>query len=115
MIKTEKTVYNPPSPADGKRILVMRIWPRGVSKDKIDAWIQDLGTEKDLIKQWKEGSLTWAAFRQTYLKSLKGKEELLQELADESKKRTLTLLCSCKDEKHCHRYLLRQEIEKRIK
>lgn len=114
MIKTDKTIYDPPAPADGKRILVMRMWPRGVSKDKIDAWLQELGTDKDLIKQWKEGAITWAALRQAYLKSLKGKDKLLQDLADASKEKTLTLLCSCKDEKHCHRHLLKQEIEKRL-
>ena len=46
MIKTAKTVYDKPESSDGKRILVMRLWPRGVAKDKVDVWLKELGTEK---------------------------------------------------------------------
>ena len=112
MIKIHKTIYDQPSADDGKRILVMRIWPRGVAKSKVDEWLKDLGTEKELIKQWKEQKISWAEFKKAYLQSLKGKSDILKELAKESKKETLTLLCSCKDEEHCHRFLLMQEIEK---
>lgn len=114
MIKTSKTIYDPPEPSDGERILVMRLWPRGVSKEKlkIAAWKKELGTEPDLIKKWKGGSIAWNDLAKEYRASLKGKEALLIELAKEAKKGTLTLLCSCKDEKHCHRYLLREAIEK---
>ncbi len=112
MIKTEKTVYEPKEAKDGVRILVMRIWPRGISKDKVDEWQKELGTEPELIKKWKAGKISWDAFAKEYKESLKGKEELLQKLAKEAKKHTLTLLCSCKDEKHCHRYLLKEAIEK---
>jgi len=111
-IKIEKTVYDKQSPDDGKRILVMRMWPRGVSKDSIDQWEKNLGTEKELIKKWKEKSISWKEFKESYLKSLKGKEDLLQELAQEAKKGTITLLCSCKDAEHCHRTLLKSALEK---
>ena len=112
MLKTEKTVYDPKAPSDGKRILVMRLWPRGISKDKIDLWLKDLGTEPDLIKRWKAGKISWPEFSKAYTASLKGKEPQLKELAKEAKKGTLTLLCSCKDEQHCHRSLLKKAIEK---
>ena len=46
MIKTAKTVYDKPESSDGKRILVMRLWPRGVAKDKVVVWLKELGTEK---------------------------------------------------------------------
>jgi uncharacterized protein YeaO (DUF488 family) len=51
MIRIEKSVYDKPDASDGERILVMRIWPRGVSRDKgkIDSWLKELGTEKDLM------------------------------------------------------------------
>lgn len=58
MIKTEKTIYDKREESDGKRILVMRLWPRGVSKDEVDAWIKDFGTEKELIRKWKAGKVT---------------------------------------------------------
>ncbi len=112
VIKTGKTVYDPPSRSDGKRILVMRLWPRGVSKESVDEWMKELGTDKELIKKWKAGKVSWSDFRKEYLKSLKGKEDLLKQLAKEAGKKTITLLCSCKDEKKCHRSLLKSAIEK---
>ena len=51
MIKTAKTVCDKPESSDGKRILVMRLWPRGVARDKVDVWLKELGTEKELIKK----------------------------------------------------------------
>jgi uncharacterized protein YeaO (DUF488 family) len=112
MIRTEKTVYDKPEESDGKRILVMRTWPRGVSKDKVDVWMKDLGTEKELIKRWKAGNVTWAEFSRAYNASLKGKEEVLRELAAESRTGTVTFLCGCKDEAHCHRHLLKLALQK---
>jgi uncharacterized protein YeaO (DUF488 family) len=114
LIKIEKSVYDKPEATDGERILVMRIWPRGVSREKmkIDSWLKDLGTEKDLIKKWKGGKLTWKEFATDYRKSLKGKEKLLADLAEKSKKGTITLLCTDKDPTRCHRSLLAKEIER---
>lgn len=112
MIKIGKTVYDKPEKSDGKRILVMKIWPRGVSKDKIDVWMKELGTDIDLIKKWKSGSITWKEFSNQYRKSLIGKEDKLIELAKESQQGDVTLLCSDRDAEHCHRTLLAEEIEK---
>ncbi len=112
MIKTDKSVYDKPEASDGKRVLVMRIWPRGISKDKVDLWIKDLGTERELIKKWKSGKMTWGEFSREYRASLKGKEPLLRELAGESKKGTVTLLCGCRGDRQCHRYLLEEALQK---
>lgn len=112
MIRTDKTVYDRREGTDGRRILVMRIWPRGVSKDKVDVWMKELGTEKELIKKWKAGKVSWEEFSRQYVSGLKGKEDILRSLAEEAKKGTITLLCTDRDEKRCHRYLLRKEIEK---
>jgi len=114
MIKIDKTVYDVREESDGKRVLVMRFWPRGVSKDKIDVWIKELGTEKELIRKWKTGKVTWLKFTRAYNASLKGKEEILKELAAESRKAPVTLLCGCKDETHCHRHLLKLAIQKHL-
>jgi uncharacterized protein YeaO (DUF488 family) len=105
-------VYDRKESSDGKRILVMRFWPRGVSKDRVDVWMKELGTERDLIRRWKEGKVSWEEFSKEYLASLKGKEGILMSLAEEAKSGTITLLCTDRDEKRCHRYLLRKEIEK---
>ncbi|MDE1853639.1 MAG: DUF488 family protein [Thaumarchaeota archaeon] len=111
MIRIEKSVYSPPERSDGKRILVMTLWPRGVSKDKVDLWMKELGTPRDLIKSWKSGNVTWAEFETGYRKSLKGKEGLLRSLAQESKEKTITLLCTEKDPSSCHRSILKKAIE----
>jgi len=112
LIRTDKTVYGKPEPGDGFRILVMRTWPRGISKDRIDLWIEDVGTEKDLIRMWKEGKVTWKDFSRRYVASLKGKETILRELGAKSKKGTITLLCTDEDPSRCHRTLLKEQIEK---
>jgi len=111
MIKTAKTVYDKPEPYDGKRILVMRLWPRGVSKGRVDVWLRELGSEKELINRWRSGKISWEEFERDYKTSLIGKEELLKSLAEEARKSDITLLCVEKDEAHCHRSLLKIAIE----
>ena len=112
MIKTAKSVYDKPEPADGERILVMRTWPRGISKEKVDLWLKDLGTERDLIRLWKGGKLDWREYSKRYVASLKGKEDLLKQLAEKSRDGTVSLLCTEGDPDKCHRSLLKEEIEK---
>jgi len=111
MIRIEKSVYSPPGPADGKRILVMTLWPRGVSKAKVDLWIKELGTPKELIRQYKEGKLSWSEYAPAYRRSLIGKENILKQLAADSKEGTITLLCTETDPSTCHRSLLKEAIE----
>ena len=111
MIKIEKSVYAPRQPTDGKRVLVMTLWPRGVSRDKVDVWMKELGTPRELIRRYKEGDLNWAEYAKEYKKSLKGKESLLRGLAAESKTKTITLLCTEKDPGACHRSILKEAIE----
>ncbi|HZW56586.1 MAG TPA: DUF488 family protein [Nitrososphaerales archaeon] len=117
MIKIEKSIYDKPEPEDGQRILVMRLWPRGVSKEraKIDSWMKELGTERDLIKKWKGGKVTWQEFEKEYRKSLKDKKEMLKELAARSTEGDITLLCTDKDPARCHRSILADEIRKSLK
>lgn len=114
MIKIEKNVYDEPEPSDGKRILVMRLWPRGVSKDKVDLWMKDLGTDRELIKKWKAGTISWEKFAAEYMKSLVSKRDLLKKLAEESKSGTITLLCTDKDPNRCHRSLLKAALEEQL-
>jgi uncharacterized protein YeaO (DUF488 family) len=113
-IKTDKTIYDEPGPSDGLRVLVMRLWPRGISKDKVDLWVKEVGTERELIKLWKGGKLTWKEYSKRYIASLKGKESILDDLAVRAKHRTITLLCVEKDADRCHRSLLKKQIENRL-
>jgi uncharacterized protein YeaO (DUF488 family) len=92
----------------------MTLWPRGVSKDKVDEWMKELGTPRDLIKRYKAGKMTWKEYSSEYRKSLKGKESTLRALADESRRGTITLLCTEKDPRSCHRSLLKEAIEEQL-
>ena len=115
MIKIEKSIYDMPEPTDGRRILVMTLWPRGISKSKVAVWMKELGSPRDLIARWKKGEVGREEYGRVYVASLKGKEGLLDILAAEAKESTLTLLCACRDPNLCHRSLLKKAIEKRMR
>ena len=112
-----KTAYDKPSRADGKRILVMRLWPRGVRKTSIDLWMKDVGTSRELIKEWKAGNVTWEKFKQRYLRDMKGElqKKLVKEIAGYAREGPITLLCSCKDPNRCHRILLKELVEAELR
>ncbi|MDZ7261801.1 MAG: DUF488 family protein [candidate division KSB1 bacterium] len=117
MVKTRR-VYQPKSTEDGQRILVMRYWPRGVKKTDIDRWLKDLGTSPELIQLWKKGKIEWEEFRKRYLEGLQDfeKQKLINELVEAVQNRqTITLLCSCIDERRCHRWILKELIEEKVK
>ncbi|SRR5260370_32454006 len=72
---TVKRVYEKPSPADGQRVLVDRLWPRGVSKDEagIDHWFKDLAPS-DALRKWYHSSDNWVLFKKRYFKELSSPE-----------------------------------------
>ena len=92
----------------------MTLWPRGVSKDKVDVWMKELGTPRDLIRRYKSGKVSRAQFAVEYRRSLKGKEGVLKSLAEQSKEGAITLLCTEKDPSACHRSLLKEAIERYV-
>ena len=109
-VKT-KRVYDPRSRGDGMRILVMRLWPRGIKKSHVDRWLKELGAEIPLIRAWKSGTLTsWPEFRRRYLAGLKkpAARAQLHELTALAKNDRVTLLCACPDESRCHRGILKR-------
>jgi uncharacterized protein YeaO (DUF488 family) len=112
VIKTSKTIYDAGSPDDGTRILVMRLWPRGVRKDAVDEWFKELGTSTLLIKEWKGGAIQWPTFKARFLAEMESPEKkvLIASLAERSRNETITLLCSCRDESRCHRSILKELI-----
>lgn len=103
-----KRVYDVPAGGDGFRVLVMRLWPRGIRRGAVDLWLKDLGAEVANLRAWKAGRLGWPEMRRRYLAGLTrepaaGALERLRALA---RRRTVTLLCSCEDAARCHRSLL---------
>jgi uncharacterized protein YeaO (DUF488 family) len=110
-----KRVYEPREEADGLRVLVMRKWPRGIRKERIDLWLRELGADLKLLRDWKAGRVTWPERRQRYLDGLRvpGAATQLAELRDLARGQTVTLICACKDESECHRTLLKAVLEGR--
>ena len=97
-----KRVYEQPSHEDGKRILVDRLWPRGLSKEKasVDLWLKDIAPSTELRKWFDHDPSKWDEFKQRYLSELKENSEAVQTLREELKKGQVTLVYAAKDEEH---------------
>lgn len=97
-----KRVYEPPSDDDGQRVLVDRLWPRGVSKAKarIDLWLKDVSPSDELRKSVHSGAISWADFAVAYRRELAETpaREAAAELLGMGRKRRVTLLYAAKDE-----------------
>src|SRR6185295_4162021 len=106
-----KRIYEPADPSDGRRMLVMRLWPRGVRKDRVDEWNRDLAPSRELLLAVKHRGLPWSDFVRRFWKEISS--EAVDDLRRRARKETITLLCSCEDERRCHRGLLKQAIHKR--
>ena len=89
----------------------MRLWPRVIRKTAIDAWEKDLGPSRDLLTAFRAGKVTWEALAGRYREEVSSRGDLLERYCDLGRRQTLTLLCSCPDETHCHRSLLKGILE----
>lgn len=109
-------VYDPPNGADGTRVLVMRKWPRGVRKERIDHWLRELGPVEPLMRAYLAGRVPWPEYRTRYLQGLERPEAqaALEELRELARRGPVTLLCWCADENRCHRSLLRDHLLGRL-
>lgn len=94
-----KRVYEKAERSDGKRILVDRLWPRGIKKTAIDVWIKDVAPSDELRNWFHHEEPKWGVFRTKYRKELSANKDAVAELRKEAKG-TATLLYGAKDEKH---------------
>lgn len=106
-----KTIYAEPEPEDGARILVMRRWPRGVKKDRVDEWLRDLSPSEALLGASRSRKVNAAEFFLKYRQEMAARLGLLETLAERSKTETLTLLCWERRDEDCHRHVLKALIE----
>src|SRR5665647_2587381 len=97
-----KRVYEQPDQHDGRRILVDRLWPRGLTKEKasVDLWLKDIAPSTELRKWFGHDPGRWAEFKERYLAELKGNSEQIQLLKQELGKGIVTLVYGAKDEEH---------------
>lgn len=108
-----KRIYDKPQKPDGFRILVDRLWPRGVKKDsaKINLWFKDIAPSTAL-RQWYGHDLNkWSEFQKRYIKELRDKKVLLDSIL-KSKHKTITLLFAAKDIEHSHALVLQKVLLK---
>ena len=108
MIAT-KRIYDPPAESDGTRALIMRLWPRGIRKSRVDLWLKELGPVLPLLRAFRAGEVDWAEYQRRYRQGLARPEAQAQLAAVRAyaKAERVTLLCGCPDEARCHRSLLR--------
>ena len=112
-----KRVYEPADAGDGTRILVDRLWPRGVSKDKarVDLWLKDIAPSGALRKRFHGKPDDWEAFRAAYAAELEGEaaRTAAKELRESLKHGPVTLLYATRDEDHNNAVALKMWLERR--
>src|SRR5690606_37347118 len=107
-----KRAYEPASSSDGMRVLVDRLWPRGVKKAdaKIDEWMKDIAPSSELRKWFGHDPARWPEFRKRYAAEIKEHPEQLQRLRALAREGALTLVFSASDEEHNNAVVLRDMI-----
>jgi len=110
-----KRVYEKPSRQDGFRILVDRLWPRGLTKDRaaVDLWLKDVAPSSELRKWFSHDPEKWKEFQTRYRKELKEQKEALSLLKQKSKERTVTLVYGARDEEHNEALVLKRLLDGR--
>jgi len=105
-----KRVYEPPQQADGERILVDRVWPRGLSRDKaaVNRWMKEIAPSSGLRKWFGHRPDRWDQFRQAYLEELAQHEDAHRELRRLCRRAPVTLLFAARDERHNNAVVIRE-------
>jgi uncharacterized protein YeaO (DUF488 family) len=114
MIKL-KRVYESPSPQDGLRVLVDRLWPRGLTKEKlrVDAWLKDVAPTTELRKWFSHDPEKWSRFRARYFRELDAAPLAWQPIVSAARRGTVTLVYSSHDEQHNNAVALREYLLER--
>ncbi|MCF6157720.1 MAG: DUF488 domain-containing protein [wastewater metagenome] len=105
-----KRVYEPANPHDGFRVLVDRVWPRGMTKERVqaDLWLKDVAPSTALRKWFGHDKSKWEVFKSRYFLELDAKPQIMKKLLDEAAKGRLTLLFSARDVEYNQAVALRE-------
>lgn len=97
-----KRVYDPPAPSDGRRILVERLWPRGIKKESLaaDAWVKDVAPSTELRKWFDHRVERWEEFQRRYREELDANPDAWAPILEACEHGTVTLLYSAHDTAH---------------
>lgn len=115
MIKL-KRIYENPDKSDGYRVLVDRLWPRGVSKGKaaLDLWLKDIAPSNELRIWFGHDPKKWPEFQKKYRAEIKANEEAFTQLREiVASKKTVTLLFSAKDENYNQAIVIKSLLQER--
>ena len=112
-----KRVYEPSSPEDGQRILVDRLWPRGISKAhaRIDHWAKETAPSNELRKWYKHDRAKWREFKRRYFMELDSVPDAVQSLRDSALSGRVTFLYSSKERELNNAVALREYLESSTK
>lgn len=112
-----KRIYDDPSGEDGYRILVDRLWPRGVSKEvaKLDEWLKEIAPSTELRKWFDHDPKKFDEFADRYKGELTRKEKVIDRLLETAEEQNVTLLYAAKDEEHNHALVLKEFLEEQLK
>ena len=116
MIKV-KRIYDNPKGRNGFRILVDRLWPRGLRKDevKIDLWQKDIALSNSLRKWFSHDEKKWNEFKRRYFRELDNNSEALNIILDKARDGSIILLYAAKDERFNNAVVLKEYVEMKIK
>lgn len=108
-----KRVYEKADVSDGYRMLVDRLWPRGISKAAadLDEWSKDLAPSDQLRGWYSHDAGKWPDFKQRYFAELSGREELIRLIAEKALTNTVTFVYAAKDEEHNNAAALKEYVE----
>ncbi len=106
-------MYEAPAKDDGFRVLVDRVWPRGVSKKeaRVDLWLREVAPSNDLRKWFGHQPDKWQEFKKRYFEELRWRTEEVEELVRKANEGQLTLIYSAKDTKHNQAVALKEFLE----
>jgi uncharacterized protein YeaO (DUF488 family) len=109
-----KRIYKPADPSDGYRVLVDRLWPRGLSKGKanVDLWLRDIAPSDDLRKWYHHDLEKWPEFKKRYFNELSSKKKMIDQICEREKGSAVTLLFSSKEEMYNNAQALKEYLEK---
>jgi uncharacterized protein YeaO (DUF488 family) len=108
-----KRVYEEPSSNDGLRVLVERLWPRGLTKGRaaVDLWLKEVAPSPELRKWFGHDPARWEQFQQRYRRELREKQDAVRLLKQKAKEGTLTLVYAARDEEHNGALVLKRMLQ----
>jgi uncharacterized protein YeaO (DUF488 family) len=109
-----KRIYEDPRPEDGLRVLVERLWPRGLTKERaaVDLWLKDVAPSPELREWFGHDPARWEQFQERYRRELREKTDAVRLLKQKAKEGTVTLVYAARDEEHNGALVLKRFLQR---